>query len=409
VSWHEDITAYLPPPPPEDERQADLRRDIVDELGDHLSCAMQRELRKTSDERAARRAVLARFGSVKRIAYRLWFDAMKETIMNQRIAMISNAVLAAACIAVAVIAFLALGQSTRLNAALLEKLESLQASASSQASEVWANLTINVRENRTDGEPVADYDLGLVGKAFNANDQEVLTGRTDDTGRLTFGPVRPGRYRLSIGVAQGGRVYRRVTLYPGQENTVQVITPIFSPRPAPVSVVIDLPEDLRNKGLWCWVWFDRRHAELGAPTEEQEQYWMWRLVGVLMTPGGEIADVSVIADRNEESQRDEYPIGLKDKEGRESFEADRQLDYVLSRVTFFRIDQDDEGLLRRVHVYRAPRRAPLERIYSVNNTAASSMDDTVTTWRIAVPQSDVIELQRRLGEVGGGRSTDNDS
>jgi hypothetical protein len=71
VSWREDITAHLPPPPPDDERQADLRRDIVDELADHLSCAMQRELRKTDDERAARRAVLARFGSVKRIAARL--------------------------------------------------------------------------------------------------------------------------------------------------------------------------------------------------------------------------------------------------------------------------------------------------------------------------------------------------
>ena len=61
---------------------------------------MRRELRRTDDETAARRAVLNRFGDPKRIAYRLWFDAMKESIMSQRISLVTNVILAAACVTI---------------------------------------------------------------------------------------------------------------------------------------------------------------------------------------------------------------------------------------------------------------------------------------------------------------------
>jgi hypothetical protein len=76
VSWPADITEGLPGP--RGDEPADLRRNIVDELADHLGCAMTRELRRTKDETEAQRNVLKRFGDPKRIAYRLWFDAMKE-------------------------------------------------------------------------------------------------------------------------------------------------------------------------------------------------------------------------------------------------------------------------------------------------------------------------------------------
>jgi hypothetical protein len=407
VSWREDITAGLPPP--EDEGQANLQRDIVDELGDHLSCAVQREMRKTSDERAARRAVLARFGSVKRTAYRLWFDAMKETIMNQRIAMISNAILAAACIAVCVIAFLAIRQTANLNAAILEKLESLQTPAASQTSEVWANLTVDVRENRTDGEPVPDYEVALVGKAFNANDTEALTGRTDEIGRFTFGPVRPGRYVLQVSVPSGGLFEKRVILYPGEENKAQLITPIFTPEPNRACPEIDLPEDLRGEGLWCRVIFERHEPDSRGNIADKQEYYRWYPLEVMIDPNGNIIDVVVLDDSVNRTRRTSPTIDVPHGELRECLEADAKVAYELSLVRFYIVSEEDETQLLSVDEYSPPRRAyPGRPTYHVN-AADSSRDAGATVWRIELPEHELRDLRRRLGERRGDRSPESGS
>ncbi len=144
MSWREGIEAGLPPPPLDGE-SADLRQDIIDELADHLACAMQRERKCTDDEAAARKAVIERFGNPGRIAYRLWFDAMKETIMSQRISLVTNIVVATACIAIALVAFNSLKQNTVLTNALLTKLEAIDAGTEAKTSApVWADATIPI-------------------------------------------------------------------------------------------------------------------------------------------------------------------------------------------------------------------------------------------------------------------------
>ena len=45
-------------PPPRDDEPADLRCDIIDELNDHLDCAVQRELLRGKDETDARRSAI---------------------------------------------------------------------------------------------------------------------------------------------------------------------------------------------------------------------------------------------------------------------------------------------------------------------------------------------------------------
>ena len=70
-----------------------LRAEILDELADHLACAMQRELRRTPDVKAARKAVIARFGNPASVARALWFQAMKEAIMKDRIMLMAVGVL----------------------------------------------------------------------------------------------------------------------------------------------------------------------------------------------------------------------------------------------------------------------------------------------------------------------------
>ena len=76
-----------------DDEPEDLRRNIADELADHLTCAMQQERRRTDDEQIAKRAVLDRFGNLRKIAYQLWWDEMKEKIMSQRLTLAAAEIL----------------------------------------------------------------------------------------------------------------------------------------------------------------------------------------------------------------------------------------------------------------------------------------------------------------------------
>ena len=76
---HTDVLADLPAPF-EGEPES-VRKDIADELADHLACAYRRELLLTVDEQAARQNVFNKFGDPRRIARQLWFQALWGRIM----------------------------------------------------------------------------------------------------------------------------------------------------------------------------------------------------------------------------------------------------------------------------------------------------------------------------------------
>lgn len=99
----DDLLADLPAPL--DDEPSSVRRDIADELADHLACAYRREGLKGADDVQARQAVLQRFGDPRRIAYRLWFQALWGRIMWQRITFGMQGVLT---VGVLVVAFLLL-------------------------------------------------------------------------------------------------------------------------------------------------------------------------------------------------------------------------------------------------------------------------------------------------------------
>ena len=67
-----DFSAKLPPP--HDEEPAQLRSDILDELQDHLSCAVERERRRLqmsdqpADQASVWTAVIERFGDPSALA-----------------------------------------------------------------------------------------------------------------------------------------------------------------------------------------------------------------------------------------------------------------------------------------------------------------------------------------------------
>ncbi|QDT96184.1 DUF1700 domain-containing protein [Gimesia aquarii] len=109
-------------PPRRDDEPASLRQDILDELTDHFVCAFNRELLKNSDERLAQKRVIKKFGDPVKIARQLWFDAMKERIMSQRIMTGISAVMAVCSIAVVGIAWILMRDSQLVNRQMLDQL-----------------------------------------------------------------------------------------------------------------------------------------------------------------------------------------------------------------------------------------------------------------------------------------------
>ena len=280
MSWREGIEAGLPPPL--DGESADLRRDIIDELADHFACAMQRERECTDDEAAAQRAVIERFGNPGRVAYRLWFDAMKETIMNQRISLVTNIVVAMACIAIALVAFNSLRQNTALSNALLAKLEAIGAGTEAKTtSSVWAEATIPVL---VDDKPAVDYLVTLSGEMFNPGKSETLYDHTGEDGFVAFGPIRPGKYSARVKDPSGLQYSTRVVLYPGAQELDPVIMPALKPQPIAVSFALDLPEVVKDHAAYVRLDFDRHLPE----TDGDDRSWRWPSITLLVQPNGTI-------------------------------------------------------------------------------------------------------------------------
>lgn len=269
MHWREAIEEGFGPP--RNDEPADLRRDIVNELNDHLVCAMRREALKTDDERVAHHAVLERFGNPKQLARRLWWDAMKEQVMKDRIVIAGVAILVLVSIGSMMFAWQAFQQGREVNVAILTKLEQLSApQAKPKVAANWAKVTFRLRDEKT-GVPVAKARIRLQGDMFSV-EGTTLEKHTDDKGEATFGPILPGEFEYTIyNVHYLDRNTDRIILYPGQLTEVDVPCPSAQPE-ADISLSFSWPEDLRDKGLLLYcpfsnefkfedhTWFDRQHA-----------------------------------------------------------------------------------------------------------------------------------------------------
>src|SRR3954469_2335076 len=96
-----DFAAHLPRAPDE---PTNLRQDIADELADHWACGVRSELLSgnAKDLEEAQAHVRSRFGNPNTIARQLWWGAMKEKVMQQRIILFFTSVMALATIAMCV-------------------------------------------------------------------------------------------------------------------------------------------------------------------------------------------------------------------------------------------------------------------------------------------------------------------
>lgn len=237
---------------------AELRGRIVKEVQDHLECAYRRELLRTGDAAEAARRVQAQFGDPRRVARKLWFDAMREKIMLQRI------VVGIALLATTV--SLALGgmmvraaqqiaeQGRESQQALLATLERLAAKPAERPAANQVGVTIKLVKDAAGGAPAAGYSVEFANSS-QANGVPVnLAGQTDGAGCFDAGLVMPSAYLVLVRTPWG-EVGQRTIYIRGRQSdeTVELVCP-GSPAPAAdLTIDVDWPEELRSKdvGLLC--------------------------------------------------------------------------------------------------------------------------------------------------------------
>ena len=233
MSTH-DLSAKLPPP--HDEEPAQLRSDILDELRDHLSCAVDRERQrlglsdKPGDAVTIWQAVLERFGDPSALARRLWFDAMKGRLMTQRVLLGAVAVLATLLVVggwrMTTTLSAVVDQNQKATAAILERMGKEAPSAATAVSPEWISVKYRLVQGTTDGPPI-------VGKQVNLSQQAEGEGRgrlnqmseiTNAEGVADFGLLPYGTYGFAI-ESSAGLLSESITLRPGRPIDLRIVVP----------------------------------------------------------------------------------------------------------------------------------------------------------------------------------------
>lgn len=282
----DDIAARLPSP--RDDEPRELRRDIVDELADHLHCAVARERLRddgvssgsnaTNRDEAALSAALERFGDPAAVARRLWFDAMKEKIMSQRIVSITAVAACAACIACAFFMWRIVESNREAQAALLaSQREGMQAmvaeirdslnpglggggSVSHEAlqallkeanrppapSDNWWPLVVKLVDQ--DGKPAQ----GTVTYAANSTSAGQVSDkrRTNEDGVVDFGQLPSGQYNVRVTLETDLNRGEHVLLGPNRPREYTFVCPSDPVAKGPLRIELSPPENMRDERLY---------------------------------------------------------------------------------------------------------------------------------------------------------------
>lgn len=284
----EDLLAELPAP--HDDEPPSLRSDIVDELLDHLQCAFRREVLKDGDEGAAEKRVLDRFGDPRKLARRLWRQAMWSRIMGKRILSGLQWLLTLAAV------FLA-GAVFWQQSALLTEIQTARKEqrAEQQALAVTLNrlfpaqpaaavLAPGEGPGMTDGATITPAGGGMSGFPGEPSPGKLVVRLTQDSeskrnlvtsnlqlrGRSNHRPARItplthkseaiagamfefehlvlDRYELAIELPDGQKCTKSVVIHDANLRTVELSCPP-SRNKVPVRITVPpLPDDLRDAG-----------------------------------------------------------------------------------------------------------------------------------------------------------------
>lgn len=297
----EDVVAAELPEPRDDEPES-LRRDILDELADHLACSYRRELLTGADAESALRRAFERFGNPAAVARRLWFDAMKGRIMSQRILVAACVLMAVSCVALVGMTWLqsreigrmqlaaAIVESHRMAASeaiqndMLKQLQALTTATEAarisqpkvQRASDWIPLKLKFVSGTLDGPPVAEVSAELK-HGVNAPAPERFR-ESDSQGLVDFGVVQPGDWKITVVYSAEGQLWRleKVLNIPLGGPIEKTIVCPKSPRELPVEVRVQWPPKLAGRGFLVLANFAYEGSNLQADfdwshTEFQDQ------------------------------------------------------------------------------------------------------------------------------------------
>jgi len=225
MDFRDTLSALLPSP--RDDEPAGLRQDILDELGDHLACAYQREVLRGLDSNRSQQHVLERFGDPAAVARRLWLDAMRGKIMAQRVLIATCFVVMLACVTSVGLAWHwmnqdqlirsraaaeaieanrtmseVLAQSQSTNKEMLKQMRDMFEAVRHPSSPDWNPVTFRLTEETADGPPAGGFALTLTPLAGNMPGM-----RMGDTGGMGDGP-------MAVSLTSSSRRHLRMVLPP---------------------------------------------------------------------------------------------------------------------------------------------------------------------------------------------------
>jgi hypothetical protein len=251
-------------PAPRDDEPAGLRQDILDELADHLACSYHRELLRGANPGEARRRAIERFGNPAAVARRLWLDAMKGTIMAQRVLIGTCLVVMAACAGVVGLVWSqsnraaaevaeanrrlveVLGQTQATNQEMLKQLQAMAKASGSAKPGEWVPVKFKLTMEKPDGPPAVGYRVTLGRGLGGTTKGGMMLRLTDATGQADFGVVQPGDWEFHLeGFPWGATASFNVL--PDTPVVRSVVCPIQGT--APVRVRVAWPKPLRGKNL----------------------------------------------------------------------------------------------------------------------------------------------------------------
>ncbi len=222
-------------PPQRDDEPPDLRRDIIDELNDHLECAARQEMLSGKDEDEAQYTALERFGDLKTIACQLWWDAMKEQIMKKRLMWGLGITASVMVILFCAFTLFSMFEIVRT----LREVQASQANLVPPASPVdleWGSLTIDLLDEN--GKPMADWPVTVAGNMYSTDARIKRDLRADENGQLNIDPIRTGTaYDIFTDGKYGWNYFANdIFLEPGESKVLTVNNPV---KPDTVPAVFD--------------------------------------------------------------------------------------------------------------------------------------------------------------------------
>jgi hypothetical protein len=286
MNWLTDLAEEMPAP--RDDEPSSLRQDIADELADHLHSSFVRELHRTPEEASAKQHVLDRFGDPRRVARKLWFDAMKEKMMSQRVSLTLSSLMTVACLGALGLMTVMLRDSREVNAAILERLQALaipqpvpapapvQPSADTLKSMDWVRPKFKLVLGARGGPAAVGYRVqlqaGQGGAVLGETEKNgiIYPGTVEETtgtdGLVDLGLFRFGAYHLTVTAPWGESTARQIGLRPGQEPIREIVCPVAAPEQADVAFRIEWPDDLKEMNLRLVCNFATGTRRIGAET-----------------------------------------------------------------------------------------------------------------------------------------------